>query len=58
MAGTLGTIAAGIAIIIFGCLIGFRKILFLIIGYSESNFYVNKDKYAKRVGWSVIHSVF
>ncbi|CAH0344258.1 DUF3784 domain-containing protein [Bacillus sp. CECT 9360] len=54
MASTLGTVAAGIAIIIFGYLIGFRKMLFLIIGYSESNFYGNKDKYAKRVGLFVV----
>lgn len=52
--GTLASIGAGIFIIYLGYLIRAKKMLSLIIGYSDSTFYGDKDKYAKRTGLSVI----
>lgn len=52
--GSIATIVVGIFIIFLGYLIWFKKMLFLIIGYSENTFYGDKEKYAKRIGLLVI----
>ncbi|MGE7603529.1 DUF3784 domain-containing protein [Peribacillus sp. NPDC097675] len=44
----------GLIIVISGCLIWFKKMLFLIAGYNESSFFGNKDKLAKRAGIIII----
>jgi len=51
---SIATIAAGLFIIYLGYLIGVKKMLTLIIGYSDHTFYGDKDKYAKRTGLSAI----
>jgi hypothetical protein len=51
---TIATIIAGIFIIYLGYLIGVKKMLSLIIGYSDSTFYGDKLKYAKRTGLTLI----
>ncbi|AIE61746.1 hypothetical protein [Bacillus methanolicus] len=47
---TIATIVVGIFIIYLGYLIGVKKMLPLIIGYSDKTFYGDKEKYAKRTG--------
>ncbi|PAE14722.1 DUF3784 domain-containing protein [Virgibacillus sp. 7505] len=47
---TIATVVAGIFIIYLGYLIGVKKMLSLIIGYSDSTFDGDKDRYAKRTG--------
>ncbi|MGN1400317.1 MAG: DUF3784 domain-containing protein [Bacillus sp. (in: firmicutes)] len=51
---TIATIVAGIFIIYLGYLIGVKKMLSLIIGFSDSTFYGDKNKYAKRTGLTAI----
>ncbi|MBS4220519.1 DUF3784 domain-containing protein [Bacillus sp. FJAT-49711] len=51
---TIASIIAGIFIIYLGYLIRVKKMLSLIIGYSDSTFYGDKDKYAKRTGFTAI----
>ena len=50
----IATMGAGIFIIYLGYLIGIKKLLTLIIGYSDNTFYGDKDKYAKRIGMAAI----
>ncbi|MEH7387023.1 DUF3784 domain-containing protein [Bacillus sp. JJ1521] len=55
--GTFSSIAiivAGVFIIYLGYLIRVKKKLSLIIGFSETTFYGEKDKYAKRTGVTAI----
>ncbi|WP_067729840.1 DUF3784 domain-containing protein [Oceanobacillus damuensis] len=51
---TIATIVTGIFIIYLGYLFGKKKMLSLIIGYSDNTFYGDKDKYAKRTGLTAI----
>lgn len=55
--GTFNAIApiiAGVFIIYLGYLIGVKKMLFFIIGFNDSTFYGDKDKFARRIGLSVL----
>ena len=51
---TIATIMAGIFIIYLGYLIGVKKLLSSIIGFSDHTFYGDKNKYAKRTGFTAI----
>ncbi|WP_139364988.1 DUF3784 domain-containing protein [Sutcliffiella halmapala] len=50
MMETLGYIVGGLAMVSFGLLIWKKKMLHLIIGYSNATFYGDKEKYARNVG--------
>lgn len=52
--GTITSIVVGLFIMYLGYLIEAKKMLSLIIGYSDNTFYGDKDKYAKRTGLSTI----
>ncbi|MFS0781672.1 DUF3784 domain-containing protein [Bacillus sp. 1P06AnD] len=51
---SIATLGAGICIIYLGYLIGVKKMLTLLIGYSDKHFYGDKNKYTTRTGLTVI----
>ncbi|MBM7646576.1 putative membrane protein [Scopulibacillus daqui] len=53
-ANTVGSIFIGAILMLLGCLIWFKKMLFLIAGYREEKYKGDKRKLAKQAGAFVI----